>query len=61
MVQLEKFTMTEIVDYYVDYIINNCELATSKSEAKKLFLNALAYNVVRESVVEQVEFLKEES
>lgn len=61
MVQLENFTMTEIVDYYVDYIINNCELATSRAEEKKLFLNALAYNVVRESVVEQVAFLKEES
>lgn len=59
MANLNDWTMKEITDYYIDYIMNTCELATSKAEAKKLFLNALAYNVVRESVVEQVEFLKE--
>lgn len=56
--KLEQFTMTEIVDYYADYLIEH-EIVTTKAEAKRYFLNALAYNVVREAVVEQVAFLKE--
>lgn len=50
--------MTEIVDYYVDYMIEN-EIVNTRAEAKQLFLNALAYNVVREAVIEQVVFLQE--
>jgi len=34
-------------------------LATSKSEAKKLFLNALAYNLVIEAIEDQVTFILE--
>ena len=56
---LEKFTMTEIVEYYAEYLTERCEIASTKAEAKQLFLNALTYNVVREAVAEQVEFLKE--
>lgn len=58
IMKLEKFTMTEIVDYYVDYMIEN-EIVSTRAEAKQLFLNALAYNVVRGAVIEQVVFLQE--
>lgn len=57
--KLEKYTMTEIVEYYAEYLTERCGLAETKAEAKQLFLNALAYNVVREAVAEQVAFLKE--
>lgn len=57
--KLEKYTMTEIVDYYAEYLTERCEIASTKAEAKQLFLNALAYNVVREAVAEQAAFLKE--
>ncbi len=56
--KLEQFTMTEIVDYYTEYLVEN-EIVATKAEGKRYFLNALAYNVVRQAVVEQVEFLKE--
>lgn len=58
--KLENWTMTEILNYYADYLVNECEIAANKAEAKKLFLNAITYNVVREAIVEQVAFLKEE-
>lgn len=56
--KLENFTMTEIVNYYAEYLVEN-EVCGTKAEAKKYFLNALAYNVVREAVTEQVIFLQE--
>lgn len=58
MIALENYTAQSLVDYYVGYILEH-DLAKTKSEARKLFLNALSYNVVRESVIEQVEFLIE--
>ncbi len=50
--------MKEIVDYYIGYLMEH-DLAASKSEARQLFLNSLAYNVVRELVIEQIFFLRE--
>ncbi len=58
MKALENYTMKEIVDYYIGYLMEH-DLAASKSEARQLFLNSLAYNVVRESVIEQIFFLRE--
>lgn len=58
MKKLELFTTKEIVDYYIGYIMEH-ELATSKSQARQLLLNALSYNVVREAVIEQIDFLIE--
>jgi len=58
MKKLESFTTKEIVDYYIGYIMEQ-ELATSKSQARQLLLNALSYNVVREAVIEQISFLIE--
>lgn len=56
--KLEKYTMTEIVDYYAEYLVEH-EVCGTKAEAKQYFLNAITYNVVREAIVEQVVFLKE--
>ncbi len=57
MKNLERFTMTAIVDYYTEQIIGRMGVEVNKETAKQLFLNALAYNVVREEVLEQVAFL----
>ena len=57
---LENYSMTDVLNYYIDYVMNECDIGIeSKAEAKKLIINALTYNVVREAVVEQVVFLKE--
>lgn len=56
MKNLEQFTTKEVVDYYIEYIIEH-ELTASKSQARQLLLNALTYNVVREAVVDQIAFL----
>lgn len=58
MKTLGNYTMMEIVDYYVGYLMEH-DLAASKSEARQLFLNSLNYNVVREPVIEQIFFLRE--
>ena len=56
MKNLEQFTTKQVVDYYIEYIMEH-ELAASKSQARQLLLNALTYNVVREAVVDQIAFL----
>lgn len=58
MKNLEQFTTKEVVDYYIGYIMEH-DLASSKSQARLLLLNALTYNVVREAVVDQIAFLIE--
>ena len=60
-IKLEDYTMNDIINYYTDYLVNECGIAANKAEAKKLFLNAMSYNVVREAIVEQVMFLKKEA
>lgn len=58
--KLEDFTMSDVLNYYTDYLMNECNIGIkSKAEVKKYIINALTYNVVREAVVEQVAFLKE--
>ena len=52
----EQFTTKEVVDYYIGYIMEH-DLASSKSQARQLLLNALTYHVVREAVVDQIAFL----
>lgn len=59
MRNLEQFTTKEVVDYYIGYIMEH-DLASTKSQARQLLLNALTYNVVREAVIEQIAFLQEE-
>ena len=60
MPKLETYSLPEITNHYVDLILEQ-QLAASKSEALAFFMNALAYNVVRESIMDQVRFLKEEN
>ncbi len=50
--------MKEIVDYYIGYLMEH-DLAASKLEARQLFLSSLNYNVVQESIIEQIFFLRE--
>ena len=56
MKNLEQFTTKQVVDYYIEYIMEH-ELAASKLQARQLLLNALTCNVVREAVVDQIAFL----
>lgn len=56
MMELEQYTAKEVIDYYVGYIMEH-ELASTKSQARQLLLNALTYNVVREAVIDQIAFL----
>jgi len=58
MLKLDDYTMTALVNHYVKHFLEK-GLATSKSEAKKLFLNALAYNLVIEAIEDQVTFILE--
>ena len=55
MHKLEDFTLKQISDYLTNRIVE--EFGVSKSLAKKLLVNAISYNVVIESIMEQVDFL----
>ena len=55
MHELEDYTLKQISDYLTNKIVE--EFGVSKSLAKKLLVNAIAYNVVIESIMEQVDFL----
>lgn len=58
MKRLEDFTLKQVSDYLIDKISNEREI--SKSLARKLFINAISYNVVVESINEQIDFLLED-
>lgn len=58
MLKLDDYTMSDIADYYVQRLIEK-GLAATKSEARKLFLNALSYNLVVEAIENQVAFIRE--
>lgn len=58
MKQLEDFTLKQVSDYLINEIAINKDI--SKSLAKKLFINAISYNVVVESINEQIDFLLED-
>ena len=58
MVKLEDFTLKQVADYLVDNIAK--ERNISKALARKLFINAITYNVVVESINEQIDYLLEE-
>ena len=50
MKQLEDFTMKSMTDYIIAKIAE--DYAISKSSARKLFINAIGYNVVIEAIEE---------
>lgn len=55
MKELDDITLKQISDYLTNKIVE--EFGVSKSLAKKLLVNVIAYNVVVESIMEQVDFL----
>lgn len=55
MEKLEDFTLKQVTDYLIDKIAREREIP--KSLARKLFINAISYNVVVESIEEQINFL----
>lgn len=57
MVKLEDFTLKQVSDYLINEIAEEREI--SKAQARKLFINALSYNVVVEAINEQIDFLIE--
>ena len=58
MKELEDFTLKQVTDYLINKIAEEREI--SKSLARKLFINAISYNVVVEEINNQIDFLMEE-
>lgn len=58
MKKLEDFTLKQVIDYLINKIADEREI--SKALARKLFINAISYNVVVESINEQIDFLLED-
>lgn len=58
MRKLEDFTLKQVADYLINNIAE--EKGISKSLAKKLFINAITYNVVVEEIRGQIDFLMED-
>lgn len=57
MKKLENFTLKQITDYLIDNIEKDRNV--SKSLSRKLFINAISYNVVVEEINNQIDFLME--
>ena len=57
MIELENFTMKQVTDYLIDNIAESRGI--SKSLARKLFINAISYNVVVAEINNQIDFLME--
>lgn len=58
MKKLENFTLKQVTDYLIDQIAEEREI--SKTLARKLFINAISYNVVVEEIKNQIDFLMED-
>ncbi|EOS35441.1 hypothetical protein C804_01044 [Lachnospiraceae bacterium A4] len=58
MKELENFTLKQVTDYLIDQIAEEREI--SKTLARKLFINAISYNVVVEEIKNQIDFLMED-
>ena len=58
MKELEDFTLKQVTDYLINKIAEEREI--SKALARKLFINAISYNVVVEEINNQIDFLMEE-
>lgn len=55
MKQLEDFTLKQVSDYLIGNIAK--ERGITKTLARKLFINAITYNVVVEEINTQIDFL----
>lgn len=58
MRELEDFTLKQVTDYLIEQIAEEREI--SKTLARKLFINAISYNVVVEEIKNQIVFLMED-
>lgn len=58
MKELEDFTLKQVTDWLINNIAE--EKGISKTLARKLFINAISYNVVVEEIKDQIDFLMEE-
>lgn len=58
MIELEDFTLKQVTDYLIANIAE--DKGISKALARKLFINAITYNVVVEEIRGQIDFLMEE-
>ena len=59
MKQLDDFTMKQARDYLIKKYAD--ERHISVKQARKLFINAILYNTVVESIGEQIDFLLEDA
>lgn len=57
MRELENFTLKEVTEYIIEEIAIDKEI--SKKLAKKLFVNALTYNIVVNEIREMIDSLLE--
>lgn len=57
MRELEDFTLKQVTDYLIENIAE--DKGISKTLARKLFINAITYNVVVEEIRGQIDFLME--
>ena len=57
--ELYDINMTDVVNYYIGEFVQST--GCTKAEAKKLFLNALMYNVVINEVTDMMVYLKGEA
>ena len=57
MMKLEDFTLKQVTDYLINKIAEEREIP--KALARKLFINAISYNVVVEEINNQIDFLVE--
>lgn len=55
MKELESFTLKQVTDYLINQIAEEREI--SKTLARKLFINAICYNVVVAEIENQIDFL----
>lgn len=58
MRKLEDFTSKQVTDCLINNIAE--EKGISKTLARKLFINAISYNIVVEEINNQIDFLMEE-
>ena len=58
MRELENFTLKQVTDCLINNIAE--EKGISKALARKLFINAISYNIVVEEINNQIDFLMEE-
>ena len=57
MKELFDISMKEVTDHFVNEIANNH--GVTKAAARKLFINAITYNIVSNEIMSMVDYLME--